>query len=190
MEEEKYATWAEKFRIGYIYFAKKLKSSLNAKKILDVGCGSGILGNELSKIFQDAEIVGIDKNVEMCKMSRAIVADANLLPFKDGSFDLVIFSFSLHDTGLRAIYEAKRVLKNDGAIAIRDINSEMPLNIKKFVLDALRKNISESYAERVSKAIWRFPSPRFVANFMSKEFEEVHLSKSLFDFEVIAKIKK
>ncbi len=68
----------------------------NAKSVLEVGCGAGIVLNELSKISAATQLVGVDMedpenhpsdgrpaNVQVMKY------DGQRLPFDDKSFDLV-----------------------------------------------------------------------------------------------------
>lgn len=170
MESCRYSEWAEKFRLLYRAFVLKIAKLADAKKILDVECGSGILIDELSRVFDKAEIYGIDVNKDFCKMSNAVLGDARKLPFKSEAFDLITFSYSLHDVGLPTILEARGCLKEGGALAIRDLNSEMPEIVKNVTLRCLEENISKAYAEKIKRAIENFPKPDSIAKFVGDFF--------------------
>jgi ubiquinone/menaquinone biosynthesis C-methylase UbiE len=87
-----------------------LKSS---DKILDVGCGTG----RFLKPFCIARAFGIDLTVNMLKRARGLAplvrGDAEYLPFKDSSFDIV------HSAGLLGVYCSKKILKEVARVAKR-----------------------------------------------------------------------
>ncbi len=184
--ENKYAKWAEIFRWYYQLFAFKIREYINAKRILDVGCGPGIFMEELSKVFQNAEIYGIDINDKFCRMSGSIRGDAKFLPFKDEAFDLITFMYSLHDSGFRSLIEARRCLKKDGVVVIKDLNTEMSQLAKNCLLLTLEWNISREYAESIKLSMRYFPPPKFILNVISDLFSVKYYKEFLFDFEIIA----
>ena len=183
---ESYAVWAEKFRWYYKLFAMILKAYANPSRILDVGTGPGIFIDELKRVFPQAEVLGVDMSKNMCKSSRCLVADAKLLPFKDETFNLVTFVYSLHEIGTPAIYEAKRVLKRNGIIAIRDINPEIPKVLKHVLIEAL-KNVNRDYSSYIAERINSFPTLKSVSTELGKNFEIKRIGCNIFDFDIIAK---
>ena len=84
--------------------------SLNSQ-ILDLGCGSGIVGKEFSKLF-DSEVIGIDiiDNRVIEVPFRKFDGD-DLLFLKDNSFDVVLINFVLHhcQNPAELLKESKRV---------------------------------------------------------------------------------
>ena len=100
---------------------------LESGRILDVGCGNGNLFTYLSE--RKYELTGIDFSANMimeaeknCRHATFMVADAEKLPFEDGSFDIIVCNASFHhyihpDTVLN---EMHRVLKNGGKLLIGD----------------------------------------------------------------------
>ncbi|MCI0550260.1 MAG: class I SAM-dependent methyltransferase [Anaerolineae bacterium] len=115
------------------------------EKVLDVGCGSGLLLNGAAMRLTTGKATGIDiwsphsggGNLELLwKNARAEgvadkiefrEADARNMPFDDAAFDVVLSSGALHhishnfDAHERAVREMVRVLKPGGKIAIWDI---------------------------------------------------------------------
>jgi SAM-dependent methyltransferase len=92
---------------------------------VDVGCGEGRLGRVLAAAGH--RVVGCDAAFDMLKAAvdapqacAAVVADAVMLPLRDGSADLVIAFMCLHDfDDMRtAIGEAARVLAPSGRLAV------------------------------------------------------------------------
>jgi ubiquinone/menaquinone biosynthesis C-methylase UbiE len=85
-------------------FERGLSELEEARRVLDVGTGTGLAAFALARRFPDADIVGIDLAAEMVEEARRNtpselaervrfeVADAARLPFADGSFDLVTLS--------------------------------------------------------------------------------------------------
>src|SRR3954452_18089059 len=69
-----------------------------AERILDLGCGTGIVARVLrARLGGAATIVGVDASPPMIEKARSIepeldwrVGNVMALPFADGSFDLVL----------------------------------------------------------------------------------------------------
>ena len=102
---------------------------LEAARILDVGCGTGYAANKAKFFFPDSTIVGLDSAEGMLvKASQVhegiplswIQADAQDLPFKDQSFDLVLSNLAYQWVGdIKAAFrEAHRVLSPKGTLNI------------------------------------------------------------------------
>lgn len=100
---------------------------LDGRDVVDVGCGDGSLVRWLRS--QGARVTGVECGTEM--LARARAADPNgeyvdavgqALPFDDGSFDVVVYSYSLHHVPVAdipvALAEARRVLRDDGALYV------------------------------------------------------------------------
>ena len=97
---------------------------LNGKVLLEVGCGDGRLTALL--VDKAAAITAIDPDGSRIEAARKQVNGVNFqvgsgekLEFADGSFDIILFSYSLHHQDcIKALAEAKRVLRQDGRILI------------------------------------------------------------------------
>lgn len=116
--------------------------ALNAKSILDVGCGSGILIQEIAKVNPNAEIIGIDINQFSIEYCQSIGIQAYHMSLEQMAvnkkwldhFDCIIFSSVLHEISsyaeekirytecpiVDALKIAKTLLKEDGTILVRD----------------------------------------------------------------------
>lgn len=105
-------------------------------RILDVGCGTGALAEQVLAEVPSAKLTGVDlapKMVEQarrCLGSRALVVqgDAERLPFHDGMFDLVYCNDSFHHypDPERAAFQMWRVLVPGGTLVIGDIWQPAP----------------------------------------------------------------
>src|SRR5438309_5609242 len=106
------------------YF-REVAGPLRGKSILDVGCGGGILAEDLAR--EGAQVTGIDLSSASVDQAQrharagglAIdyrVVDAAATPFPASSFDLVVASEVLeHVPDLdRTLREVSRILKTDG----------------------------------------------------------------------------
>lgn len=103
-------------------------------KILDMGCGTGLLYDFL----EYDNYIGADLSLEMLKkgdFTNKILADCEFLPFKDCVFDFV-FSFTVLQNLLsyRMISEAYRVLKREGIFVLTTLKK----TYKEDVISALK----------------------------------------------------
>jgi ubiquinone/menaquinone biosynthesis C-methylase UbiE len=90
-----------------------------ARRVLDVGCGSGYIAHHLSAML-GAPVIGTDVAADVEAPIRYRRFDGRALPFADGTFDVVLFCYVLHharDAGA-LLAEARRVLKPDGRLVI------------------------------------------------------------------------
>lgn len=123
--------------------AVKLIELRSHHKLLDVGCGTGLV---LFKLFQkygkSAQLYGVDPSEDMIQMAqnenKKTNSDIHLkvgagekLDFKDSEFDWVISSLTFHhlpnDAKKQVLGEIRRVLKPSGNLLISDFG--MPKNL-------------------------------------------------------------
>jgi protein-L-isoaspartate(D-aspartate) O-methyltransferase len=103
-------------------------------KILDVGCGKGFLLYELMMAVPGAEIYGIDiSRYAICHSKEETTSSlfegkAELLPFKDNTFDFIVSLNTLHNLYCydmeRALREIERVGKNNKYIVVESYRNE------------------------------------------------------------------
>ena len=93
------------------------------RRILEVGCGTGVFAARLTSEHPDATVIAIDQSPRFVEMTAARgvsaqVADVQQLPFPDEGFDVVVAMWMLYhlpdlDQGLR---EIRRVLRPGGRL--------------------------------------------------------------------------
>jgi ubiquinone/menaquinone biosynthesis C-methylase UbiE len=100
-------------------------NNLADKRILDLACGTGILGSIY--MAKGAKVTGLDINISMLtrachRLSCVILGDMLYIPCEDNRFDMVVCRQGIHYTYPEpAIKEMKRVLKPNGLIIISSI---------------------------------------------------------------------
>lgn len=111
---------------------------LKDKRILEIGCGTGL---NTEYLIQDAQqVVGLDISEEMLKAARQRISDKGVRfklgditeswNFKPDSFDVIVANLVLeHIENLRHVYtEAYRVLDNSGILYIAELHPYKQLN--------------------------------------------------------------
>jgi len=191
MNAVNYLRWARFTWWNYKLFARRLAEvARNVKSILDVGCGNGLLLDELKIFFPDALIVGIDSSKEMLTVRKQanyiLIGKAEHLPFKDGSFDVVTCMYSLHEFDiLAAIEEIYRVLKDDGLLSIKEINCNAPVWALSYLKLLLSMFFDKKTVEGHIKLYQTFKSPKKLKLILEKNgFRVVRTDESLLDFIV------
>ena len=118
-------------RIGFV-----LETSPPPGRLLDVGCGTGVLAARLAARGYDA--TGLDPSDGMLQRLRerapavtAVQASATEMPFDDGQFDLSVSVATMHhiadpDSVRRALAEMVRVVRPGGKVIVWDHNPRNP----------------------------------------------------------------
>ena len=132
--------------LGFDIHWRKAGAQRAAKKkghrILDVCCGTGEMAHSLSKIVaENSEIYLVDFSFPMLDKARQrkyesytsfILAEANKLPYKDSTFDLITISFAMRNLNTRKdilfafLEEFYRVLKPGGTFI--NVETSQPLS--------------------------------------------------------------
>jgi ubiquinone/menaquinone biosynthesis C-methylase UbiE len=112
------------------HFIKSLfkKVEFKGQYVLEIGCGDGartsqfgqMRGVKIEAIDPDEKSIAYAKENNYDDDINYQVAKAEALPFSEKTFDIVIFTLSLHhiNSGKKALTEACRVLKNKGTIVV------------------------------------------------------------------------
>lgn len=129
---------------------KKIVGKKKFKKILDDGCASGSMANEISKILPKSKVTGIDVYNKAIKFGKTqyphikfLVADAHKLPFRNKSFDLVICYETIEHVvnPVKVLQEIKRVLKKDGLGIITMDSGNLMFRIVWWVWEKTKGNV-------------------------------------------------
>lgn len=168
-------------RVGKLRLRDRVLDALSLSpdaRVLDVGCGHGVLLIGAAKRVPNGGAVGVDlwsqrdqhdnsrdatlRNAEREGVrERVEVRDADMraLPFPDASFDAVVSSLAVHNVEgaeerARAIREMVRVLRPEGRIALVDIAHTS--DYARVLRDAGMHDV------RVRVTPWIFPPARVV----------------------------
>ena len=152
---------------------REILSLLNIKegdKILDVGCGTGVLVDYIREINKLGEIYEVDSSQKMLNMARAKnYSDANIRFLKldiedvviDNIFDIIIFynSFIYLKNKVATLESlARNNLNTDGRIVIFNNNGEKQTNLSHTCGDKRISNVSlppfESLLNSLDKSLY------------------------------------
>lgn len=163
--EDIYKNWASDYEydviqlagyVGHLITSDLLLNNLknNNARILDAGCGTGLVGQILHK-KNYKNIVGVDFSQEMIDRahkknvykSLSLCDLTERLEFEDGSFDAVICAgtFTCGHVGPEALYEMVRITKNEGYICFTVRQQEWEAAPYEHIIQSLEE--SESWFE-------------------------------------------
>lgn len=107
---------------------RDLTRQVEARRVLEVGCGTGHWLAELQPYVDHVDaVLGLDASAGMLKQAQArsrayalVRGRADRLPFPEASFDLVLCVNALHHFDHRAgfIHEARRLLRPGGVLVV------------------------------------------------------------------------
>jgi len=135
--QKEFAQVAEKYDDKWSFYVKAtLQETLNrievysGQRVLDIGCGTGILLETLEKKNPGIILAGVDPTQEMLdiagrRLSKKVHLErswAEKLPFEAETFDIIISCNTFHyiREPIVALKEAMRILKPAGKLVITD----------------------------------------------------------------------
>jgi SAM-dependent methyltransferase len=139
-------------------------AALGARRILETAAGTGIVTQAILEAIPGAEIVATDLNQAMLDVAAARLAgpratfrqaDAQALPFDDGSFDAIVCQFGVmfFPDRILAYREARRVLRPGGAFlfSVWDRLSENPAS------DVIQTTVADLFPDDPPSFLRRVP---------------------------------
>jgi ubiquinone/menaquinone biosynthesis C-methylase UbiE len=141
-------------------------------KVLEIGCGPGLLSVRLAEAGFD--VTGLDLDPAMIERARAnaarslpagrsepafVVGDVAHLPFPDGTFDRVVSTFSMHHWSDRTagLNEIARVLTASGTALVWDLKpGALPFHPATSTHAELPPGVALSVASEMD---WLWPGP-------------------------------
>jgi ubiquinone/menaquinone biosynthesis C-methylase UbiE len=117
--------WSRRLAPMFVEFAQVSDDS----KILDVGCGTGILSQVVAAATLSSEITGVDNSVPFVQYGRTHVAEPRIkfdvgnaleLPYPDATFDqcLSLLVLELIPKPEKVLSEMCRVTRSGGSVAV------------------------------------------------------------------------
>ena len=161
-------------------------AAIAPRRVLETAAGTGIVTAAIVRALPDAEIAATDLNEAMLDVARERVrspavefrqADAQALPFADGSFDLVVCQFGamFFPDRIGAYRESRRVLKRGGLFLFN-------------VWDRIEANPASQAAARAVAALFPDDPPSFLDRVPFGYHDAVRIEKDLLaaGFEEVA----
>jgi ubiquinone/menaquinone biosynthesis C-methylase UbiE len=128
-------------------------------RILDVGCGTGRTLLQLARALPEQRYVGVDLSPFYLERARRVLGqvpdlslaceNAEVLPFRDGWFDVVTTTYLFHELPAkarrRAMAEMRRVLRPGGLFVLEDSAQLAEAADIAFFLSAFAKQMHEPF---------------------------------------------
>jgi ubiquinone/menaquinone biosynthesis C-methylase UbiE len=125
-------SWMQRFIFDPAHrrLSNAVSASVQPRRLLDLGCGTGRLLRKARERWPQAELIGVDPSEGMIEKARQLtpgvefyVAGAEALPLPDNSVDLVFSTASFHHWSdqLQGVREVARVLRPSGQFCLGDL---------------------------------------------------------------------
>lgn len=157
------------------YKAQKLKEwfpelAYQPIKILDFGCGDGLMTSFVQALFPKAQVYGVDpsaESIEVAQMAyKNIKFTVSSLPLEceDNSFDLIfsagVFHHILFSEHTRYVQDIQRILKPNGSFVLFELNPFNPLTVITFKRNPIDKNARMMFPGYSKKLLTQFGAVR------------------------------
>jgi len=152
-----------------VRFIEQIQFHPGERRILDIGCGTGFIFDELGDRFErdDLEGIGVEPAEGMLEIAREKYRDLPRysylggsfedLPLDDRSVDKIVSTLALHWVKSLEVagHEMRRVLRDDGSLDILMIAREDGAKFKRAIVNALKKHLSFAQIMRTAVLVQR-----------------------------------
>lgn len=158
-----YDSFAKPFADSFRHRLIKQANIQSGQRVLDLGCGTGLLTMLIKQSIPEARVTGLDGDEEALNIARAKSRGTDIqwdhalafdMPYPDQSFDVVVSSFVTHHLTsadkVRAFNEVHRILRPDGGFHIVDFGP--PFNLLTRAQASVMKNFertADNFAGRI-----------------------------------------
>jgi ubiquinone/menaquinone biosynthesis C-methylase UbiE len=160
------------------------------RKMLDVGTGPGILLTALKRVCEQSMVVGLDVSTTFTKIARnelrsvdgdLILADAQNMPLRDDSFDLVVSSNSLHHWKQppTVFKEIERVTKPEAGAVISDFRRDLDANQLNDLQASYSWSLRGMLRDSVRKSFLKDEVSRFIGDLAFERREVTNHARGL-----------
>ncbi len=171
-------------RLIRAYLARYVAAGAVQWRILDVGCGPGWFPLELAEVAPNAHVTGVDLSHPMTVTAVAHAANhrsvervhfaqarGEVLPFADGTFDLVVSTLALHhlQDPVAALEELRRVVRPSGRIVVFDTRR----NLHPWLWTALK--VSQAFVDGLALCENGEPAASIGASYTASEAQRLAL---------------
>ncbi|WP_461257125.1 class I SAM-dependent methyltransferase [Treponema sp. R80B11-R83G3] len=152
-------------RFHYNILLEEIKKQYPLNTFLDVGCGTGVIIENLNKNNLKVSCYGIDLSENMINQAKErlgnnvnlVLGDAENLPYENNMFDCICCSSSFHHypNPQKALLEINRVLKDGGRFVLCDTNIIFPLRqIVNIIIPHLNRGDVHIYNKKEIKKLF------------------------------------
>jgi ubiquinone/menaquinone biosynthesis C-methylase UbiE len=155
LKAQKLKEWSNKYRLA------------SPQKILDFGCGDGIMSYEVKKLFPSTQLYGVDPSFESIELAKKNVPNAHFYTsgttlsfFESNMFDIIYCAGVFHhipfDEHDHYLQELHRVLRPGGIIVLFELNPFNPGTKFIFIghpMETNAKMLTPWYTKKVTTSI-------------------------------------
>jgi len=148
--DSRFKSFREERYVGKIFSERKIRG-----RVIDVGCGAGVLSSYIKKQYGVKKIYAGDLSLESLKKAKergliAINLDNLFLPFKSSTAEVVISGGVIHHTPAprKAFSELARITKKGGEMWLAVYNKNHLYFYLYNYVGGLFRNLKENFLER------------------------------------------
>jgi SAM-dependent methyltransferase len=152
----------------YTELVETIVASKNIEgRVLDLGCGFGILGMRICSLDEYSTVIGLEKSRTLVRAAEVITSrhgyngrittkywQEDKFPFGDGEFDAVVSFLALHQWNepQKIFAEIERVRKKNSIVYISDFRRDQPGIPFTFFVQQIRFEMGKEIADDLKKS--------------------------------------